>query len=147
MFASVITVVVSALAASAVATDAVAPRETYGNWAGKEWSDACADTGCTSKFTIGGAKGYYKDAPAFSVHCHPTKEATWSPCDVVGATTPGSVVESAWMKASSDDMVKVSVSHAFNGADGPRYNATGTIEFKKGETSFNMPVDQVTAAL
>ncbi|KAI0882015.1 uncharacterized protein GGS22DRAFT_53537 [Annulohypoxylon maeteangense] len=148
MFAQVITVVVSALAATAVATDAVAPRETYGNWAGKQFVEECTDTSCIAKFNVGTAAKYYKDAPGFTVKCQSTQnEANWAPCEVVGAKTEGADISSVWTKASADDKIKLSVSHAWNGADGARYNATGTAEFKKGETSFNMPVVKVTAVL
>ncbi|KAI1454021.1 hypothetical protein F4805DRAFT_338377 [Annulohypoxylon moriforme] len=145
MFANFITVVVSALAATAVAADAVAPRETYGNWPGKSFAEECTDKSCLAKFSIGGAKDYYKGAPAFSVNCKATENEPWSPCEVVGAKTDGAEIASTFTK--TPDQFKLQVTHAWNGENGARFNATGSIEFKKGETSFNMPVQSVTGVL
>ncbi|KAI1213754.1 uncharacterized protein F4807DRAFT_408952 [Annulohypoxylon truncatum] len=148
MFANVITIVVSALTATAVATDAVAPRETYGNWPGNHFVEECTDTSCIAKFSVNGAKGYYRDAPGFAVNCQSAQNKfDWAPCEFVGAKTQGSSINSVWTKGSSDDKIKLSVTHSWDSASGPRFNATGTVEFKKGETSFNMPVVRVDAAM
>ncbi|KAI0902022.1 hypothetical protein F4806DRAFT_490492 [Annulohypoxylon nitens] len=135
MFANLITVVVSALAASAAAADAVAPRETYGTWQGKSFVEECVEpTQCHAKFTVSGAKGYFKDAPAFTANCHPAmNEAAPIACD------------SPDVKASfsGPDKLKITVTHSWNGANKARFTATGTADISSNAKTFDIPVAKI----
>ncbi|KAI0138588.1 hypothetical protein F4776DRAFT_662959 [Hypoxylon sp. NC0597] len=147
MFASVFTLV-AALAASAVAAPAaVEARETYATWPATNWQEGCSPGGCRGTYDISAPAGYVSNAPAFNVHCHSTYiQEGWTKCDAVGEQAEGSYVESMWTDASERELIKISVSHIWYQGEA-RYNASGSVEFQSGVTTFDVPVTQLTAVL
>ncbi|KAI1103762.1 hypothetical protein F4804DRAFT_332939 [Jackrogersella minutella] len=135
MLASSVFTLVAAFAASAVA---VQPRTTYATWPAKNFKEACSPGDCNSDFDVSAPAGYYKGAPAFTAHCHLTNKQGWTDCEASGTK-----VQASWNAAGQGQQVKVSVAHLWTEA-GANYNATGSAEFAASETTFQLPVNQVT---
>ncbi|KAI0835686.1 hypothetical protein F5Y06DRAFT_124343 [Hypoxylon sp. FL0890] len=147
MFASVFTFV-AALAASAAASPvAVEARETFATWPATNWVEGCSPGGCRGNFNISAPAGYVKGAPAFNVHCHSTYiQGGWTECDAIGDQAAGSYVESLWPEASKRELIKISVSHMWTQGEAT-YNASGSVEFESGVSTFEVPVTLLSAVL
>ncbi|KAL7626515.1 hypothetical protein AAE478_003287 [Parahypoxylon ruwenzoriense] len=139
MYASFITVA-SALVASVAA-------ETYATWPATGFTESCSPGGCIGHFNINAPAGYVQGAPAFDVRCNPIYiQRGWLKCDPTGDETAGSEVNAMWVEASTREQIKISVAHIWYQGEA-RYNASGIQEFASGETTFDIPVTQLTAVL
>ncbi|OTA60733.1 hypothetical protein K449DRAFT_435132 [Hypoxylon sp. EC38] len=147
MLASVFTFVAALAASATAAPAAVEARETYATWPATNWQEGCSPGGCRGTYDISAPAGYVDGAPAFNVHCHSTYiQEGWTQCDPVEPQTDNSYVASMWTGASEREFIKISVAHIWYQGEA-RYNASGSVEFKSGVTTFDVPVTQITAVL
>ncbi|KAH9887423.1 hypothetical protein F4778DRAFT_426075 [Xylariomycetidae sp. FL2044] len=140
---------VSTLAAgvTALPRSVQASRQTLASWPATNFVEGCSPGGCIASFNISAPAGYVEGAPAFDVTCHPIYiQQGWLDCDVVSGGDGDSVVQSMWTGASEFELIKISVAHLFSSSSsGTRYNASGSVEFPGGTTSFDVPVTNFSA--